>query len=281
MPSDPEVWIVGGDSVIGGALAQRFRAEGITPRLTSRRADSGALRLDLAEAPEHWTLPTGPALVYLCAGVTGIAPCESAPAETARINVDAMLTLAERLLALGGRVVFPSSSLVLDGSRAFAPADSPVHPLCAYAAQKAAVETALLSMGDRAAIVRMTKILPPAWPLLQGWLDSLGQGKAIQPFDNLWMSPVPLAELAEAMFQVGMKGGGGLYQVSGDKDLSYAEAARLLAKAHGLPQDLIQPVSVEASRLGLSQLPRYTTLDASRLEREFGLKPSDVERCFL
>jgi hypothetical protein len=62
-------------------------------------------------------------------------------------------------------------------------------------------------------------------------------------------------------------------QVSAAEDITYAAAARFVAKRLGADEELVQPVTVAESGLPIEYVPRHTTLDTSRLQIEFGFKP--------
>jgi len=275
-----KILVVGGDGTIGRALCAELLARGLSVTTTSRRAGHCAdiVQLDLVQDPEDWLPPSIPDLAFLCAGVTGLAACAQDPAGTARINVGHVLSLARRLAGLGCRVVYPSTNLVLDGNRPFLPADSPLRPACEYGRQKAEVERQLAALGPLAAVLRMTKVLPPKVPLLCGWAKSLRAGECVRPLSDLVMAPVPLLIVVEALIRIGLRGGSGIYQVSGDRDVSYAEAAAMVARRLGCSPSLIRPATADEIGVTLEAAPRHTTLDPSRAEAELGIAAIDVAR---
>ncbi len=65
----------------------------------------------------------------------------------------------------------------------------------------------------------------------------------------------------------------GIVQVSAAEDITYAAAARIVANRLGAAENLVQPVAVAESGIAIEYVPRYTTLDTTRLRTEFGLKP--------
>jgi dTDP-4-dehydrorhamnose reductase len=245
--------------------------------MTSRRSssDPGIRRLDLARPPDKWDALGEPDIAFLCAGITKLSACEADPAGSSLINVGHMSILAERLTAGGCRVLYPSTNLVLGGEAPFLPFDAPYRPVSEYGRQKALTEQRLLGLGERAVILRMTKIMPPRLPLFRQWVEALRAGRTVQPLSDLMMSPIALSDLVDTMITVAMQGGGGIYQVSGDRDISYAEAAMLLADRLGCPRRLVQPKTM--AELGVAAAAmRYTTLDITRVAEEFSLGLFDV-----
>jgi dTDP-4-dehydrorhamnose reductase len=265
--------IIGGDGQLGQVLARLGRAEQQEVISTSRRPGAD-LFLDLATQPAEWPLPPSPDAAVICAGVTSLEACRKDPAGTQRINVDQTLALIERLTAQGTFVVFLSTNLVYDGTRPHRRADEPPCPRTEYGAQKARVEAALQKLGSAAAVVRLTKVVHPDWPLLTSWRSALQQQRIIEPFLDFRCAPVGLAAAAQVILRVASDRRAGLWQVSGERDISYAEiAARLIERERWNPE-LLRPRSGRG--LLAEELPEHTTLESSHTRQELGLDWPDV-----
>jgi dTDP-4-dehydrorhamnose reductase len=269
--------VAGADGQIGRALLARLRADGRPAVGTSRRPGGAGLPLDLAAEPASWVLPERVAVAYLCAAVTSVDGCRRDPAGTAAVNVTRTLALADRLRDRGAHVVFLSTNLVFDGTAPHVPEDAPTRPRTEYGRQKAAAEAELLAAGG-ATVVRLTKVLPPDWPLLVGWADKLLRGEAVTAFGDLRMAPVPVAFAALALARVGAARAGGVVHVSGDEDVGYAAVARGLAARLGVHGSLVREAPAAAGGVPPEAAPRHTTLGTARLARELGLTPPPVHR---
>jgi dTDP-4-dehydrorhamnose reductase len=215
-------------------------------------------------------------VAYLCAAVAALRDCRNEPERTAKVNVRNTVALAKTLAANGTRIVFPSTSLVFDGSHPFARADEPVCPRTEYGRQKAEAERQLLALGELTCIVRLTKVIGPEMPLLKGWVDALQKGEAIHPFSDVVMSPLSLPFVAEVLCRTAESGVSGIVQVSGNTDITYEQAARYVAGRIGAKEDLVQPVESGNSGTNLEFVPSHTTLDTSRLSGVLGLATPDV-----
>ncbi|MGD0091379.1 MAG: sugar nucleotide-binding protein [Planctomycetota bacterium] len=272
------VLVLGGDGLLGGAVAERFRATAKIWRTTlfPETAGAGWLLLDLAQDVSTWRPPTRVDVAFLCAAVTSTAQCRASPETTALVNVQHTLALARGLAADGTFVVFPSSSQVFDGSQPFRKTSDPVSPQTVYGRQKVAVEQQLLPLGGQAAVVRFTKVWGRRVGLIDNWVAELRAGKTIHPLEDLPVAPVPASLAAEALYQVGTRRLPGLSQVSGARDVTYAQVAELLAARLGAGRGLVQPVPAASAGLALELRPQYTTLDMSRLEATCGLKPPEI-----
>lgn len=273
------VLIVGGDGKVGRALAEQVASSGQTVITTSRRMEPAAhvLPLDLAGDVDAWPIPDNVTSAVICAAIPLIDACEKAPVGTARVNVVGTLALVRRLVERNVFTVFCSTNQVFDGETPHTPAETPQSPRSEYGRQKTRVEQELLSIGNLCAVVRFTKILEPNAALLTRWRDALQSGGTIEPFVDMRMAPVPLATAASTLRLIADRRAGGIWQVSGDRDVTYSEAAMLLAKKLGARSDQLRPISALESGRVTAHLPRNTTLCVERLRREFGLEPPAVE----
>jgi len=269
------VLVIGADGMLGMAVAARLEAAGVPVVRTSRRGTAGSAPLDLAALPADWSPPAGVAAAVICAAVTSTDACRSKPDEARRVNVDAPVKLGRRIAAAGGRVVFPSTNLVFDGSVPGVPADAERCPRTAYGRTKAEAEEGLLGLGDAASVVRLTKVVGRTLPVIEGWRSTLSRGEVVRPFSDLPMAPVSLDLAAAVIAAAAREPLGAILQVSARADVTYADVARRLAARWGFPADLVQPVTAAASGILLEHVPQHTTLDASGVRDRLGLAPPD------
>ncbi|HAZ07874.1 MAG TPA: hypothetical protein DCZ01_04965 [Elusimicrobia bacterium] len=277
----PIALVVGADGLIGNALLAKLAAAGSPVVGTTRRNPAGCrvVRLDLSEPPASWRLPPSVSTAFLCAGLTKTDDCRKNPVSSSRINVDAVGSLAGRLADHGAFVVFLSSSQVFSGAVARCAQDAPPDPISEYGRQKAATERRVLSLGKRGAAVRLTKVAETLLPLFSRWEAALRHGQEIRPFSDMTAAPVPLSLVVEALTRLADRRLAGITQVSADRDLSYADMARLVAVHAGADPALIHPILAKESGLDLEAIANRTALDTTRLRRELGLIPPDAAAC--
>ncbi len=256
--------------MIGGALVDALLKAGIPSLGTSRRAGAANwLPLDL-ERPQEWRLPDSIAVAYLCAGPASIQACAEDPESNRLAHVTHTLLLARELSARDAFIVFLSSNMVFDGSLPAPAASAPPHPLTEYGKQKLEVEEGLSALSKPHAIVRFAKVLGPRPPLLTEWMEKLGKGAPIEPFEDKVMAPVPLPLAAETLLRVGRRRLAGVTQLSASSDISYAEIGRFLASRLSADAGLVRPKAAQDCALA----PANTTLDTARLA-ELGLAAPD------
>jgi dTDP-4-dehydrorhamnose reductase len=258
--------IVGAESTIGRGLLDSFESSGVSVwSTTRRREDTGPRRLlvNLSQAPETWQFPETPMdVAFLCAAVTSQAECANEPEAAYAVNVLQTVALAKKLTEAGTFVVFISTNLVLDGDTAYAAVGQPVNPQTIYGRHKAEAEQRLLALGARIAIVRFGKVIAPGLPLFKEWADNLRAGKMIHPFSDMVMAPIALSFAVEVLRRVAMMRLSGVVQASAADDLTFAEAARLIARHVRADPGLVAPRARPAEG---PFSPSHSTLDAAGL----------------
>jgi dTDP-4-dehydrorhamnose reductase len=274
--------IVGGDSEIGAAAFRAIKARGHAVAATTRRRDRTAADrpfLDLAAALDDWQPPPGTVSACLCAAVARLAACAFDPEASARVNVTQTLALIDRLVARGIHVLFLSTNQVFDGRVPYVAADAPHSPVSEYGRQKASVETALrarMARGAPAAILRLAKVVPARMPLIDGWIADLSAGRAIRAFGDMKLAPTPIDLVCEAIARLLEDRATGIFQLTGPRDVTYAELGRFLAAHVGADRALVQETSALDSGLPAGATPHNTTLDSGPLCARYGLVVPDV-----
>jgi dTDP-4-dehydrorhamnose reductase len=274
--------IVGGDSEIGGAAYRAMKAHGKAVAATTRR--SGRIApdrpfLDLAAPLDGWTPPPGTQAVCLCAAVARLVACADDPEGSAHINVVQTLALVETLLARGIAVLFLSTNQVFDGCTPHERAEAPHSPVSEYGRQKARAETALLRQiesGAPVAILRLAKVMSDTMPLIRGWINDLMAAKPIRVFNDLALAPTPTDLVCAAIVALLQNRARGIFQLTGPRDVTYADIGRFLATHLDADQKLINETSARAAGLPEGATPLHTTLDSSLLCVDYGLEVPDV-----
>jgi dTDP-4-dehydrorhamnose reductase len=263
--------VVGGDSLVGSALQAHCRKLGIAVDATSRRPGSGIL-LDLGN-PDFAPLPRADYQVaFLCAAVTSMQACQQDAVGSRRINVDNTLELIRRLADRGTHIVFLSSSQVFDGETPAPAEDAPTAPKNEYGAQKLAVEAAIARDGLPVAVLRPTKVLADRpVGVFKGWFEALSQGKPVQAATNMALSPVMVADVAEAAWRLAEGRHRGIWHIGSSDEIGYFDAARLMAGMRKLPADLVKGADVTEAQVPSIFRHRYVTISCDKIGRSLGL----------
>jgi dTDP-4-dehydrorhamnose reductase len=259
--------VIGSDGTIGSALAARLAQQGHVVYGTTRRKASVSehrLFLDLAGDVAAARLPPAD-IAFVCAGIVGFAACRVDIATAARVNVSGRLTLAERLVAAGTRVVLLSTSAVFDGRVPKSPAYRPPCPITVYGRLAAETEEAFGKFGAAVSILRLTKVLTSNASLFRGWIEKLARGGDVEAYVDHHFSPISIDDVLSALSVIMNDSSGGIFHVSGAADISYYEAACHLAMRMGRSGRSVIPRRAEDAGMLAEEIARFTSLDCSRL----------------
>jgi dTDP-4-dehydrorhamnose reductase len=270
--------LVGGDSEIGGSTARHLRDLGIPVVATTRRHECIAADrpfLDLALPLAEWRPPPDTRAACILAAVPRLQACEEDPAGSAFINVTQTIALGEKLLGSGISVLFLSTDKVFDGKRPHMRSDAPLCPVSEYGRQKARVEAALrthMNVGAPVAILRLAKVVSPGMPLLRQWIAAFAAGEPVRAFSDMRMAPVPAAIVGAAIAGLLDQAVPGVFQLTGPRDVSYAEVAVHLARTSGADaRRLVMPVSARSAGMLEGSTANHTTLDSAAIRERLGI----------
>jgi dTDP-4-dehydrorhamnose reductase len=258
--------VVGGDSLVGSAIRLHCRDAGIPVEISSRRAGTTGVFLDLWD-PDFASLErTRYGFALICAAVTDMRACQDEPALTRQINVTNTIDLMRRLADRGTHLLFLSSSQVFDGETANPAEDAATCPKNEYGAQKLAVEQAIARHDLPAAILRPTKILA-SHPVgvFKAWFEALGKGKAIQAATNMALSPVMATDVAQAAVRLAAGRHRGIWHLGASDEMTYFAAARLMAERQHMPPALVNGEALTDAQVPAIYRHRHTTLSSRKI----------------
>jgi dTDP-4-dehydrorhamnose reductase len=268
--------IVGANSEIGSATARLIEARGGNVWSTTRRPSSNPreIKLDFDEPIEGFQVPDGVSSACIFVAIARLAACAADPKASAFINVTQTLALVDWLAAKGIYTLFLSTNQVFDGESAHVSVDAPVSPHSEYGRQKAETERLLrarMAAGASIGILRLGKVVFPGLALLSNWKERLSAGLAIHPFSDMSLAPIPIDVVALAIARMMQDRLPITAQLSGPRDITYAEAAGFLARQVGADPRLVMPVSAREAGMPAGTVPRHTTLDSTYLISKYGL----------
>ena len=268
--------VIGGDSFIGRRLRIHIIGEHKPVLWTSKRKESSSnMYLNLDQEKIVWEPPYGVKAAFFCAAKTSILECEKNPEETRKVNVKNTLKIIKMLCERSIPVVYLSSSLVFDGETCYPDESAKTSPVTEYGYQKSLVEKELINMGAAHNVVRLSKVISNDYPLFQNWVSRLKQQKEIEAFCDYYFSPLSVGFVSRILFDIARLQKGGVWHISGNRAVSYYEAALALAETIGVPSKLVVKRHAE-KLLDKVFLSPSTVLKCSRLESWFGIFAPDV-----
>jgi dTDP-4-dehydrorhamnose reductase len=278
------VMIVGGDSRLAREAAplfvEYFGKVYVTTRRTKRPSVFGeeVLFLDLGDV-DSFRIPDDVDAMAIVGGVVDYGECTKQYDYAYQVNCVNIPKLAGRLLQRGGYVCFVSTNTVFKSEHGV-PAERDVRcPGFAYAELKAKAEekleeaVAALGCEKRFSILRLTKNVGPETSPFGQWVDDLAAGKTLTPFDDLYFAPVRFEDSARALLTVMDHRKGGIFHLSGERDVNYKEFAKGLCEFLNLPADRVS--GLKSTDVGVKLLYNHpiTALAMPYTQEKLGLEP--------
>lgn len=202
---------------------------------------------DLSRPEELRRIMNGavPTLVFNCAAMPDIAPCEADPTAARRINTDAPAILADICHEFQARLIHFSTDQVFDGMAGKYDESVPVSPVHEYGRSKAGGERAVLETGADAAVIRLALVYGPSntgeRSASEMLVRALREGRSLSLYDNEYRTPVLVNDAVRAAVCLAESGHVGLVHVAGPDRVTRHEFGQEVAARFGLPADLIQP----------------------------------------
>jgi len=257
--------IVGADSSLASPLIKKIQSQGnIDLHLTTRHKKNtkkNIFFLDLND--KNLKLPQyNYDIVFFLAGITSIKECEYNNLSYI-CNVKNTLLLAQRLSDAGSKIIFPSTNLVFNGATALSLSTTHTSPQCNYGKYKVEVEESILAMNASHSILRLTKVLNYHYPLFTHWISLLKEGQKIHAFNNLTFAPLGIDLVSTQLLKLANHSLGGIWHLSPKDEISYYDAIYFIAKKLNLNKNNV--IKCNAEKKELTFIPKYTTLDSSRI----------------
>jgi dTDP-4-dehydrorhamnose reductase len=246
--------VTGASGLLGGAivLASRDRHEVVAV------SGSHLLRAGEGVVPEAADLSTigvageliarhRPDAVIHTAAATDVDGCERDPARATVLNETMAGLVAGAARDAGARLIHISTEAVFDGTAGPYGEDDAPNPLNAYGASKLAGERAVAGALPDATIVRTTIYgwnAQPKRSLAEWFVARLEQGEPAPGFEDAWMTPILVDDLADLLLRMLGRDVHGVLHVTGRECVSKAEFGRRLARAFGYDPALVTPARV-------------------------------------
>lgn len=231
------ILILGATGTLGQALARACQHRELAFRTTCR----GDLDLhdpaSIAAALEQYA----PWAVINAAGWVRVDDAEEEAEACIRTNADGALALARECAARGIATVNFSSDLVFGGEQpAYTEYDAP-GPLCVYGESKRRMESVIAGLPGDHLVIRTAAFFSPhdSHNFAVAVLDTLRRGERFAAAADFIVSPTYVPDLAEATLDLLIDGETGLWHLSNEAAVSWAQFAAEVARVCGLDESLI------------------------------------------
>lgn len=236
----PPLLITGATGTLGQAMARGCELRGLNYELTSRSRLALEDREHVARALDE----IAPWAVVNTAGWVRVDDAERDRDGCFRANTEGAAILAAACAERGLPFVTFSSDLVFDGEQAEPYAEHhAVNPRNVYGDSKASAERAVLEVGGRPLVIRTAAFFSPHDPYNFAAFvrRELTAGRAVEAAEDLVISPTYVPDLVHGALDLLIDGETGLRHLANAGACSWAEFARKIAHALGLPAQLVRP----------------------------------------
>jgi dTDP-4-dehydrorhamnose reductase len=223
---------------------------------------------DLADpsAIERLFRSARPDAVVHAAAMSKPAAVDASPEQSYRVNVLGSIYIARLCADCGIPMVFTSSGLVFDGTRAPYVEDDPICPPNLYGRQKAEAEAEILKIHPRAAVCRLAWTFGPPAPknlsLIQPMLEAARRGEEMREFSDIYCRPTSARAVMQGIMLALKDGWSGVWHLCGTETVSRYEFAKTLFDVYEISGANLKPRSREEVQGPPS--PPDTSLDSSK-----------------
>lgn len=245
------VVVTGAGGQLGRFLVPAVRRAGATVIAFGSRPDAGIdVAVDLAERDVAMDAlrAAKPDVVIHAAACTDVDGIEREPQRGVRANTRATQNVAHAtkdarayLIAVSTDMVFPG-----DGGAPYAE-DAPTAPISAYGRSKLKAEQAVLEADSGFAVARTAWLYGGAGKHFpRTVLTVLRDRGGMEVVDDEFGSPTYAGDLAEALVQLAVERGEGVFHLINDGRVSRLMLAREAARVAGFDPEQVRPISTKA-----------------------------------
>ena len=271
-----EILVIGGDGIIGSGLAAQFRSAGNRVMYTSRRnhkIPSDCLQLDLENVDD---LCCTAEVVIICAAIHDYKTCERYPNQSRRLNVDNTVKLATNLYSRGAHIIFLSTSGVFNGTEPGFRAETPPAATTEMGRQKMDGEKGILALGNRTTILRSTKLISTKTPRIAEWLAALSAQQIIRPLSDLYLCPISLKFMLNAILMIALQRCSGILHLSGKFALTYSDLMYQICAAMCLDTGLVVPMDASSTNTPRIMTRNKFSLDMATTTASIDIRPQSI-----
>jgi dTDP-4-dehydrorhamnose reductase len=215
--------------------------------------------------------PHRPDVVIHCAAYTDVDGCTRNPDLAFSVNANGTRNVAAVCHELGAFALALSTDYVFDGARGdgYVETDAP-HPLNPYGESKLQGEQWAAQAHDRLLIVRTQWLYGPNGKNFPRTIARLGRERgAVKVVADEYGSPTFTHDLARRIWELVALQPTGIIHCANDGICTWADLARVVLDAAGLPQVPVEPISWRDWPSPTTR-PHYSSLVSGRLQ-ELGL----------
>ncbi len=270
------VLVTGASGRLGAGMLEQANLAGLSAhgwQGPAGRADPALRPVDLTDlnAIDQALALDDPGIVIHAAAVSTAEAVLRDPVHARRVNVEATARIAAWCVRERRRLVFTSTDLVFDGSRAFSREEDEPCPLLEYGRTKRAAELELAG-NPGCVVVRIALLYGPAPNGRPGFFDTsiaaLRRGAAKSFFVDEYRTPLDYRSAARGVLAIACSDHDGVFHLGGPERLSRFELMRRAAAVLGIDARLVLGNALSSMTFPEPR-PADVSLDCTRLATLF------------
>lgn len=280
--------VIGAAGFIGNKLYNYFKSIGVVIRGTYHSkvfegVKKDGIYLDLGN-PDFSKIFDWKDLthIFFCNGITNIDECKTNRDFSHKINVTNTIKLLKSFRHTHTVPIYLSTDMVYSGTKKeFTESDMPA-PSTEYGRQKLEVENYITKQFSNYIILRLTKVYgieKGDQTLFTSWLDSLIAHKTIFSAVDVFISPLYVMDIVQALDCLITRKHYGIFNLGGHETATRYEFSRRLAEFFEYDLSLIEKKSVNGFQF-IEPRPLYSSLNSSKTIGATGIELTSLEDCF-
>jgi dTDP-4-dehydrorhamnose reductase len=205
--------------------------------------------------------------------------CQNNPEASHVINVTASWNIAELCGENSIPYVFTSTDLVFDGKNAPYQETDTVNPVNRYGEQKVLAEQGILTRYPSSVVCRMPLMFgnstPTATSFMQGFIQTLKEGKQINLFTDEFRTPASAKSAAKGLL-LALEKVNGIIHLGGKERISRYDFCRLMVEVFQLPATGLKSCRQEDVKMSAPR-PKDVSLDSFKAFA-FGYNPLSIKQ---
>ncbi len=270
MKANSDLLVIGSNGFLGSTLVGELGADS---------ADRSQIDLtNFSEVSAGEILGRGYRHVAICAAATDIEFCFKNPQESHQINVLGTIELLGKIRRIGAVPIFFSSDYVFTSKELPHREEDEKKPTTLYGKQKLDVEIFIQKSFEKYLIFRTSKLMSKTLHpknILVPIIKNLKEKKTIQLFEDQWLNPVFVEDIACVVKKSIETDLSGIFHLGTKQEFTRAELGRALASLFGVDLKLIGSNYMK-DVVTSEPRPNYNTLNCEKLEKVLGFEFTEV-----
>lgn len=269
------------------ALVQRSDVELVATARGQNRLQARAgytyFPLDVCDQSQvlELCLAVKPDVIIHTAAMTQVDDCEDQQEACWTLNVSAVDYLIQACDAINAHLVHLSTDFIFDGAAGPYDELAAANPLSFYGKSKLAAEKLLLDSSISYSVIRTVLVYGVAEDMSRSnivlWAKSaLEKGQPLRIVSDQFRSPTLAEDLATGCILAATIRAQGIFNISGEDQMSVLELVKRVAAYFNLPTDQISEVSTDELNQK-ARRPKITGFVLDKARRELGYKPHSFE----